>query len=347
MNAFARRSICLALWLLCIPSPAEAKESEVLFHDSATSEIADNRQWAHLSHSNTLGDVLSHPAFAGFGRLILPWDGRAYDANMPLDRIGSLLPYHSNVVPDVVTGALNRMIDDAARGQRIFYDIYTDAQKQAEPSKENTGLFFFRGRPGAPFAIISPGGGFAYVGSAHEGFPYAAEISNQGYNTFVVKYRAGLGGRIATEDLAAAISYVFRNAEVLGVNTEDYSLWGSSAGARIAAAIGSHGAAAFGGDDVPRPSAVVMAYTAHSDYSPNESPTFVVVGERDSIAPPSAMERRVAVLRRAGTEVEYRKYRGLGHGFGPGIGTSAEGWIISATRFWEKFIKAPMSNREE
>ncbi len=40
------------------------------------------------------------------------------------------------------------------------------------------------------------------------------------------------GGRIATEDLAAALTYIFRNADALGVTTADYSLWGSSAGAR-------------------------------------------------------------------------------------------------------------------
>ena len=80
--------------------------------------------------------------------------------------------------------------------------------------------------------------------------------------------------------------------------------------------IGSHGVAAFGGDDLPKPAAVVMAYTAHSDSSSDEPPTFVVVGERDGIAPPSVMERRVSTLRRAGTEVEYRKYKDLGHGFG-------------------------------
>jgi hypothetical protein len=33
--------------------------------------------------------------------------------------------------------------------------------------------------------------------------------------------------------------------------------------------------------------------------------------------------------------VEYRKYRNLGHGFGLGIGTSAEGWVLEAIRFWE------------
>ena len=81
-----------------------------------------------------------------------------------------------------------------------------------------------------------------------------------------------------------------------------------------------------------------MAYTAHSDYSSADPPTFAVVGENDSIASPAAMERRVAALRQAGVAVEYRKYRNLGHGFGPGTGTSAEGWIVEATRFWEKFI---------
>ena len=86
----------------------------------------------------------------------------------------------------------------------------------------------------------------------------------------------------------------------------------------MAAAIGSHGVARFGGGELPKPSAVVMAYTAHSDHSSNEPPTFVVVGEQDGIAPPSTMERRVATLRNAGTEVAYRRYRNLGHGFGTG-----------------------------
>jgi acetyl esterase/lipase len=293
---------------------------------------------SHLTVQSLLSDVLDHPAFAGFSRLILPWDNRAYDRSMPLTEIGSLLPYHSHVRPAVVISALNRMIDDARRGEPIFHDFYTSAQKREQPAKENAGLFFFRGKPGAPFAVISPGGGFAYVGSVHEGFPYAAAISDAGYNAFVLRYRAGYGGAAAAEDLAAAISYIFRNAERLGVSSANYSLWGSSAGARMAAAIGSRGPAALGGDDLPKPSAVVMAYTAHADYSSNEPPTFVVVGDDDRIAPPSVMERRVAALRKAGTEVEYHSYPQLGHGFGLGIGTSAEGWSAGAIRFWEKFM---------
>ena len=68
------------------------------------------------------------------------------------------------------------------------------------------------------------------------------------------------------------------------------------------------------------------------------SPTFVVVGEQDGIAPPASMEKRVAALRKSGTAVEYRKYRNLGHGFGLGKGTAAEGWAFEAIRFWENAI---------
>jgi acetyl esterase/lipase len=293
----------------------------------------------HLSPVDTVGHLLAHPAFTGFAELLLPWDNRGYDESMRLSDIGRLLPYHSHVDPKVVVGALNRMIDEANAGTRIFHDFYTPAQKRDQPSKKHAGLFFFPGKPGARFAVIAPGGGLSYVGSVHEGFPYAAEISDMGYNAFVLKYRAGMGAMAATEDLAAAISYIFANAGELGVSIQNYSVWGSSAGARVAAAIGSHGVSKFGGRQVPRPSTVVMAYTGHFDYSRDEPPTFVVVGEQDAIAPPHAMEARIAALRRAGTEVEYHRYKNVGHGFGPGVGTSAEGWISAAVRFWEKAVR--------
>jgi acetyl esterase/lipase len=91
--------------------------------------------------------------------------------------------------------------------------------------------------------------------------------------------------------------------------------------------------------DLPKPSAVVMAYTGHADLSSSEPPTFVVAGEHDAVAPPATMERRVAALRRAGIEVAYRKYGGVGHGFGVGSGTSADGWIAEAVHFWAKQMK--------
>ncbi|HEV7335075.1 MAG TPA: alpha/beta hydrolase [Bosea sp. (in: a-proteobacteria)] len=288
-----------------------------------------------LTADSTLRQLVSHPAFTGFGRRILPWDDRAFDENARLSAIGSLLPYHTQVDVPSTIAALNRLIEDAGRGRQIFYELYDDEARRADPGKSHAGLFFLRGKPGAPFAIIAPGGGFAYVGSVHEGFPYAAEISRAGLNAFVLKYRVGLGGEVATRDLAAAIGLVCRNAAEFEVETRGYSLWGSSAGARMAALIGSHGAARFGGPDVPRPAAVIMAYTAHADIGTVEPATFAVVGARDGIAPPESMERRIAILRSMGAETDYRVYPDVAHGFGPGIGTSAEGWIGEAIRFWQ------------
>ena len=329
------------LWLLFASSVAAGEARQRGVPKNTTGEIMKvQATGAHLTADDTILDLLNHPAFAGFARLLLPWDDRGYDNSMRLRNIASLLPYHSHVDPGTVVSALNHMIDDVNNGKTIFYEFYTEEEKKEQRTKSNTGLFFFRGKPGAPFAIVVPGGGFSYVGSVHEGFPYAAPISKQGYNAFVLRYRAGAGGAVATRDLAAAISFVFRNAKMLGVGTDAYSLWGSSAGARMAAAIGSNGVARFGGDDLPKPSAVVMAYTGHSEYTADEPPTFVAVGERDAIAPPSVMERRVAALRRAGTEVEFHQYSGLGHGFGPGTGTSADGWLDRAVRFWERIIKS-------
>lgn len=338
MAAKIIKSAGLALSLGLGSVGAEAQEQRKTTGTGASAVVIPARL---LTPDDTLGTLLDTPAFAGFAPLILPWDGQAYDPSMPLHRIGSLLPYHGHVDPSSVVAGLNRMITDAGKGNRIFYDIWAEAERQADTSKRNTGLFFFRGKPGAPFAVIAPGGGFAYVGSVHEGFPYATAISDAGLNAFVIRYRTGQGGRAATEDLAAALSFIFRNAAALGVSTEDYSLWGSSAGARMAASIGSHGAAAFGGDRLPKPAAVIMAYTAHSDLSEDEPPTFVAVGERDGIAPAETMARRVAALRAMGTKVEFHRYPGLGHGFGPGIGTSAEGWIADAIAFWRRQMVAP------
>jgi len=229
------------------------------------------------------------------------------------------------------------MIDQVSHGDTIFYDFYTEQQKQDDSAKSSTGLFFFKGQPGAPFAIVCPGGGFTYVGSLHEGFPLAMVLSKKGYNTFVLRYRTGSKLR-ATEDLAAAISYVFKNADRLEVGVADYSLWGASAGARMVGNIALHGNARFGGDDLPKPRVAVIAYTGHTIFSENYPPTFITVSEDDRIVNATVVDRRVENLRNAGIEVEYRKYKNAGHGFGLGAGTDAEGWIEHAIQFWEKHL---------
>ena len=283
-------------------------------------------------------DIINLPDFDEFGRFLFPTERGMPDSSMQLSAIGSLLPYHNHIDTDTTLDVINEMLRMVRDGDTIFYEIYSDEEKEADPTKENTGLFFFRGETDAPFAVISAGGGFSYVGSIHESFPHALELSRRGYNAFALQYRTG-GADVACEDLARAISFIFTHATELRVNTDGYSLWGGSAGARMAAYLGSYGPAAFGGDDLPRPGTVVMQYTGHTDYTQNDPPTYACVGESDGIASWRTMEQRIDNLSALGIDTAFQKYPDLGHGFGLGIGTSAEGWIDDAVTFWEKHME--------
>jgi acetyl esterase/lipase len=169
------------------------------------------------------------------------------------------------------------------------------------------------------------------------------EISKKKYNAFVIRYRIGSQQK-ATEDLAAAITYIFENAEALGVSTAGYSLWGGSAGARMVGNIAFSGVAAYKGDDLPKPSTAVIAYTGQSSFSEDFPPTFMTTSANDGIANVLSVDRRVKNLREAGVEVEYRRYRTAGHGFGLGTGTDAEGWLDLAVQFWEKHLNPSISH---
>ena len=151
----------------------------------------------------------------------------------------------------------------------------------------------------------------------HDSFPHPYELPKRAYNAFALIYRPG--AQTACEDLARAISFIFAHADELGVDIKDYSLWGGSAGARMAAYLGSYGPVAFGGNDLPRPGAVIM--------------------DDDGIANWRVMQRRLEILSNLGIPTEFHHYPGLGHGFGLGTGTASEGWFDKAVAFWEAQMK--------
>lgn len=269
--------------------------------------------------------------FGDYGRLIFPVDDRYYSGDT-LEELG--LTWYTHIDPDKTVEIVNYLKEHAEAGETVFYDIYTDEEKAADPAKEDTGLFFFKGEPGAKFAVCNAGGGFAYVGAIQDSFPHALELSKQGYNAFALIYRPG--AQTACEDLARAIQFIFEHAEELEVDTDGYSLWGGSAGARMAAWLGTYGPEAFGGGDLPRPGAVIMQYTGLSEYSEVDPPTYVCVGSRDGIANWRVMQARLEAMSSIGIDTEFHVYEGLGHGFGLGTGTVADGWINDAISFWER-----------
>lgn len=289
---------------------------------------------AAFTRESRIEDVQNDPAFDGFGRLLFPTNTYYYSG----DTLEELeFTYYSHIDPDETVEIVNTLRDRVEAGQTVFYDIYTEQEKKAAPAKRDTGLFYFKGNPGEKFAICNAGGAFAFVGAMQDSFPHALELSKKGYNAFALIYRPG--AQTACEDLARAITFIFDHAQELEVDTTCYSLWGGSAGARMAAWLGTYGPAAFGGDDLPRPGTVVMQYTGLGEYSEEDPPTYACVGDRDGIASWQIMKARLDAMRADGIPTEFHRYPGLGHGFGLGTGTSAEGWLDDAVDFWEQQMK--------
>lgn len=278
-----------------------------------------------------ISQVANDAALGDRGRLLFPAD-TSYMGGTTLGDIS--LTWYGTIDPHMTVGICNYVKGRALAGETVFIDIYSDKEIMADPAKADTGLFFFRGNVGAPTAIVNAGGGFSYVGAMHDSFPHALELSKRGYNAFALIYRPG--AQTAYEDLARAIAYLHGHADELGISMEGYSLWGGSAGARMAARLGTHGTEGFGEAAFPRPAVCIVNYTGLAEVTGDEPPTYSAVGASDYIADWRTMRSRIERIRANGTPAEIEVFNGLGHGFGLGTGTAAEGWFDRAVTFWEE-----------
>lgn len=290
-----------------------------------------------IGPGTAVGEVISDPAFGDFGRLLFPI-GRGVRPEMALKGISTprTFVWYTDVRAEETVEIIAELKRRAEAGKRIFIPLYPEEEISRDPSAADTGLFFFSGKPGAPFAVTCPGGGFAYVAALHDGLPHALALSKLGYNAFTLIYRT----ECPYDDLARALWVIESNAEKLGVAEDGYSLWGGSAGARMAAALGNSDVLASYGLRIPQASAAVMQYTGYSRVSRHDAPAYACAGTEDWIADWRVMRDRSEALKKAGVDSEAHVYAGLGHGFGMGVGTKAEGWFREDVSFWERHMPA-------
>mgnify|MGYP001067546721 FL=1 len=323
--------LCVCILTACGRVEKERSETAVQGAEATLQQTAIPENY--YTENSKVTDVMRDPAYGDYGHLIFPVD-IAISEDLELKDVEDILPWYSEVNPKKTVEIVNYMKDRVTDGEQIFYDIYSEEEKEADPAKEDTGLFFFQGDPGAKTAIVNAGGGFMYVAAMHDSFPQALELAKNGYNAFALIYRPGAD--TACEDLARAIAYLHEHAQELQIDMTDYSLWGGSAGARMAAWLGSYGTAYFGEEEYPAPAAVIMQYTGLSSVTGQETPTYACVGTSDYIASYESMEQYISRLRRNGTNAEIEVFTGLSHGFGLGEGTVADGWINRAMDFWQQ-----------
>ncbi|MBO8415339.1 MAG: alpha/beta hydrolase [Proteobacteria bacterium] len=300
---------------------------------SAQSTAEDTAAHSFFSAQTTLTEVINDPAFAGFGRLLFPLQPRFVTGST----LGDLtFTFYYPCVPEDTIAVLDNLKGRALAGEQIFFPLYSGAEIKAEPDKAGTGLFFFKGRPNAPQALICAGGAFAFVGAMQDSFPHALELSKRGINAWVLIYRPGQEHALA--DAARAVDVMLQQQSKNAGSSEPpnlhYSVWGGSAGARLAALIGRFSPLAFGGQTALKPDAVIMQYTGFDSAKAIDVPAFAVVGTDDYIAPWLTVLGRTQQLQKLGIKADIRIFRALGHGFGIGRHTTAEGWLDDALKFW-------------
>jgi len=218
-----------------------------------------------------------------------------------------------------------------------------------------------------PFALIIPGGGYSVVCNYVEGKPFAQELNDRGISAFVLYYRVKKEARDSKPilDVAQALDYIFRHADELNLDTDNYSVWGSSAGGHLAAIFGTtqRGWPLF---DLPKPGAIVLTYPVITmgplthpgsrdnflgKYPSQEQinmasveklvnkdypPTFIWCGADDHLVPPANSRMMHNALDACGVRNRLIEYPGVDHGVGLGKGLICEGWLDEAVRFWRQ-----------
>lgn len=216
-----------------------------------------------------------------------------------------------------------------------------------------------------PFALIIPGGAYAMVCSYVEGAPFAKKLNELGISAFVLYYRCGQNAHYPApqQDVAKALATIFSRKDELNLITDDYSIWGASAGGHLAASFGTKhlGYAKY---QLPRPCALVLTYpvitmedhthplsrknllgdaptreeieqySIEQQIDPDYPPTFLWCGANDIVVPPQNSREMAKALQEKGVTHEFCEYNDAPHGAGLGEGMPCEGWFYKAVSFW-------------
>ena len=224
---------------------------------------------------------------------------------------------------------------------------------------ENTGNYFddpdFRpyvvtfpvaeGTPVKGAVLINAGGAFQFRSDDMEGTPVAQELSRLGYQSFVVNYRLRpYTQEEGTLDLARAVRFVRKNAEIYGIDEKDIAVMGFSAGGILAGEMllnfsgtvdGTALDSSYIPDELDQISAdagadgmiysfygrLSVASTDVEKFSASDlPPTYFCYGTQDPFV--REFEACISALQAAGVSVDVHVLDGRPHGFG-----YTDGWI--------------------
>ncbi len=242
-----------------------------------------------------------------------------------------------------------------------IFDFFRGKYDQFRPNKYELKPYLINDGKKHPFAVICPGGGYGMVCSGWEGRPFAEELNKRSYHAFVVYYRVKKKAKYPNpqDDLERAIKEIFAHKQEWSLDTDSWSVWGSSAGGHLVASYFTEKR------DTPKPTALVLIYPVismgeythegsrdnllgknaseemkrklsvecniHADYPP----VFVWYGTADDTVAPINSKMLAEALEKYSVPCKLEEYEGIGHGAGLARGTVAEPWLEHAVEFWE------------
>ena len=312
-----------------------------------------DRQYKKITGKKSFRYLENHPAFKEYKDYIIPWKDPLNKAVMPYLSLQSVCRVNHFGTESVVDG-FNFMLRMDQEGKNRYCQFYDSNEIAVEQSKKDTGIVFIPGETNAPFALIVPGGGMTCICALAEGFPVAEKLHKYGYNIFLLKYRVSprrneesmehikKQQKFANEDFGNAVCYILKNSGQLGVNDQNYSVWGFSAGGQLCQIWGMDNEYGYKAYGLTSPTVSVLAYSGWTDDVREEEyitepPTFLAYTIKDTVIGSENVkniENYANILRKRG-KAEESVFIKAKHGFGTGTGTDAEGWIEKAVEFWK------------
>lgn len=203
--------------------------------------------------------------------------------------------------------------------------------------------------------VVTPGGGYSFVATNHEGRQIANWLNTLGISVFVVQYRVGPRYHHPVElgDAQRGMRFVRSHAADFRVDPDQIGLMGFSAGGHLAASVATHFDAGNPTATDPidrvscRPDFLILGYPVitlfqpyahqgsvtsllgeHPDprllrelspelhVTPQTPPTFMVTTSEDTTVPPENTMDFYQALRKAGVPAELHIFEKGNHGFG-------------------------------
>ena len=228
-----------------------------------------------------------------------------------------------------------------------------------------------------PAVIVVPGGGYGAL-SPREAEPVALQFLARGYHAFVFEYTVGGENGMSYPEqlieLGAAVDYVKKNADELGVNKDEVFAVGFSAGGHLTANLAVEYATVSekaGQTLNSKPTAVGLAYpviskihghqgsydnllygysdeakaellkTLNLDEAVNENtvPSFIWTTAKDMIVPPDNALRFALALDKYGIDYELHVYPRCNHGTATGDLENNPWWVNEGKEDYQRITQ--------